>query len=656
MTTAYDPAKGPPAPIDESNFYIPMVNARPISARPQSSTSSRAQSIARTRSASVSEAPRMHDRSNSNSPNANTPTPTRPASPFYAHLPTSDDQDMDDPFQHAANLFRTAIASSDQESAPRAFETTLGILGELILSDYKGQIYINRILHRDIGEDAAAALALIISTITPLFSKMAENNASLDHSNPDIASFLHLAGVKSNINKFKDPNDEAILSLQNEVQRLKSVITDKDNHIGALVAQIQKLQLENKKLGKKPAAQSEPTPPASDDILNQILNSLTTLHKRIEILENPNSDKSLGTSIHAPKTTPSPPNKTTPTPLPTPQVWVPNHTLRLKGEFIHANFPGGIPHPLVTSSQYPKGHPSCYEPIPPPTNTKSGSAVLPKFPPEVTSAQGGKTKGKGKGKGKATLGPTSSQAESSNVGKNAPPPPPTPSFFEGLCPMPASWDKEVEYATTQGAANLMANLPPPHVNPAPPAEYINPPIAPTFASKAKAATNIPQPKAASQTKSKTANRPKPKVVNARNDVRYQLLFKDKSRVTNINDRPSTFHLVATFNAALKERIPAELVKEHPSLKGPSGVVSRANWSASNNIAVWLHEAVTHVSFPGLSNIMVTAAQSLNITGSSIPEFKRFSPMLQFFLSSPLVRTSDRCHTHGLTPVPLSVHQ
>ncbi|KAG5634272.1 hypothetical protein H0H81_002583 [Sphagnurus paluster] len=613
-----------------------MVNAGPLSSHPNNSTSSRA-ITARSRSASYSEAQKMNDQPPSPiSPS--TPTPMRPASPTYSLSALSDDQDMivPTPIEHAANLLREAISAANRETAALAFESTIAILEHILHRDHKGEIHINHLFHRNAGEDAAAAFASIIEAITPLLSKMAEFNATLDHSDPKVAKFLHLAGVQPNINKFKDPNDDAILSLQNEVQQLKSLLTEKDNQIGSLAAQNGALQSEIKKLGKKPAAPGEPTSPAlTDPALRQILSTISNMQKEITELKNPKLTKSLGASIHAPNPIPPHPNPNTPAPrAPAPQVWVPDHTMRLKGEFINANFPGGVPHPLVTSTQYPKGHPSCYEPIPPPANTRIGTSVLPKFPPEVTSAQGGKTKGKGKGKGKATLGPSPSQAESSNAARSAPPPPP-PSFFEDLYPMPASWDEEVEYATTQGTANILADLPPAHHNPPPPTSYINPPAAPTFTSKAKAAASLPQPTAPNQPKGKAVSRPKTKVVNARNDVRYQLIFKDKSRVTDVNNRPTTFELVAAFNSALKERIPAELAKDHPSLKGPLGVVSRANWSASNNVAVWLHEAVTHVTFPGLSNIMVTAAQTLNITGSSIPEFKRFSPTCQIETQVPI---------------------
>ncbi|KAG5633803.1 hypothetical protein H0H81_005191 [Sphagnurus paluster] len=88
-------------------------------------------------------------------------------------------------------------------------------------------------------------------------------------------------------------------------------------------------------------------------------------------------------------------------------------------------------------------------------------------------------KGKGKGKGKATLGPSPSQAESSNTGRSVPQLPPT-----GVYTMPFSWDKEMEHISTQGAAELEANLPPVCYNPPPPAEYINPPTATSFAARA----------------------------------------------------------------------------------------------------------------------------------------------------------------------------
>ncbi|KAG5634190.1 hypothetical protein H0H81_003003 [Sphagnurus paluster] len=278
---------------------------------------------------------------------------------------------------------------------------------------------------------------------------------------------------------------------------------------------------------------------------------------------------------------------------------------------------------MVTSTQYPKGHPDCYEPNPDAQAPRNSFTAPPRFPPEVNTAQGGKPKGtdKGKGKGKATLGPSPSQAESSNVNRNVPQLP-----SSGLYTIPSfSWDEEMEHISTQGAAELESTLPPVYYNLPPPVEYINPPIATSFATRAKAAANIPQPAAPKQTKGKTPARPKTKIVNARKDIRYQLVFKDKSQVSNIHTWPAPFELVAAFNSALKEHIPAELAKDHPSLKDSLGVVSAANWSTSHNVAIWLHKAVTHVTFPGLSNIMVSATQKLGIMGSSIPKFKRFSP-------------------------------
>ncbi|KAG5634993.1 hypothetical protein H0H81_012790 [Sphagnurus paluster] len=468
------------------------------------------------------------------------------------------------------------------------------------------------------SEDAAATFAIAIDAITPLLSKMAQYNVQLDHSNPDIQKFLFLAGVTNNPNEFKDPNDTTILSLLDESCLLKSTITEKNQLIKSLQSQIQSLQKESKCLGKQPAAQgmlSSPTP--SNDILQQILTSITYMQKEIKEIKGQKADNSLGASIHTPN--PMPVIKPTPQLRPTPTgVWVPNHTLCLKGEFNRSNFPGGVPHPIVTSTQYPKGHPDCYKPIPTSQGQRNGTAVLPQFPPEVNTAQGGKPKGKGKGKGKATLGPSPSQAESSNTIRNIPHPPST-----GLYTMPLSWDEEMEHISTQGAAELEASLPPVYYNPPPPAKYIDPPTATSFAAKDKAAANIPQPAAPKQTKGKISARPKTKVINARKDIRYQLVFKDKSR------------LVVAFNSALKERILAELAKDHLSLKDSLGVVSMANWSASHNVAVWLHEAVTHVTFPGLSNLMVSAAQKLGIMGSSIPEFKCFSPTCQIETSVPI---------------------
>ncbi|KAG5633823.1 hypothetical protein H0H81_005051 [Sphagnurus paluster] len=183
--------------------------------------------------------------------------------------------------------------------------------------------------------------------------------------------------------------------------------------------------------------------------------------------------------------------------------------------------------------------------------------------------------------------------------------------------MPLSWDEEMEHISPQGAAELEANLPPVYYNPPPPAKYINPPPQPplllpgqrqllTFHSRWCAQTN---------------QRKNPSL--------------PKDQISNIHARPSSYELVAVFNSTLKESIPAELAKDHPSLTGPLGIVSVANWSASHNVAVWLHEAVTHVTFPGLSSIMISAAQKLDITGPSIPEFKHFAPTCQIETSVPI---------------------
>ncbi|KAG5643943.1 hypothetical protein H0H81_009842, partial [Sphagnurus paluster] len=78
-------------------------------------------------------------------------------------------------------------------------------------------------------------------------------------------------------------------------------------------------------------------------------------------------------------------------------------------------------------------------------------------------------------------------------------------------------NSKLDHATTQGAAHLLANPPSAHYTPPPPTNHNSPPAVATFASKAKAAANIPQPAAPKQPKGKSTSRPKTKAVNARNN-------------------------------------------------------------------------------------------------------------------------------------------
>ncbi|KAG5633605.1 hypothetical protein H0H81_006581 [Sphagnurus paluster] len=277
---------------------------------------------------------------------------------------------------HLANHLREAIASANAEMAASAFEPVIAILHHLLQRDLKGEIYINKMIHRNAGKDAAANFAFIIDAISPLLSKMAEHKVQLDHSNPEVAKFLHLASINNNLNAFKDPNNTAILSLQDEVRRLRSTITEKDQLLSSISEQNTNLRTEKIRLGKKPAASGKPTSPApANPILQQILSSLSHMQKEIAKLKGQKADKTLGASIHAP--TPKPPTSSKPTPqAPASRVWVPDHTLQPKGKYRAANFPGGVPHPMVTSTQYPKGHPSCYEPIPATQGPRNGIAVL----------------------------------------------------------------------------------------------------------------------------------------------------------------------------------------------------------------------------------------------------------------------------------------
>ncbi|KAG5650188.1 hypothetical protein H0H81_000394 [Sphagnurus paluster] len=389
--------------------------AGPITSRPSGSTSNRAR---RSRAPSLSTLMSNKTRSSSS---PTTPTPMRPCSPAFSHASLPDSElDSDTPdITAATNWLRSLIAEGDRETTPLAFAPVVSILHELLQRDAKEDIHIG-ILHRNTAEDAAANFATIIDAIMPLLKKMAHYNSQLDHSNPDISKFLQLAGINNNPRFFKDPNDDTILSLQDDITCFKSLVQEKDQQIKSLLDQIATLKSDNIRLGKQPATMGAPTSPAPiNTLLQEIHSAITDMQKEITELKGQKANNSLGASIHAPNF------KTTAKPNPQPRapavaVWVPDHTLRLMGKYNKANFPGGVPHPVIVSTQYPKGAPECYECIPATQAPRNGTAVLPKFPPEVNSTQGGKTKGKGKGKGKATLGPSPSQAESLNAPKGIP--------------------------------------------------------------------------------------------------------------------------------------------------------------------------------------------------------------------------------------------
>ncbi|KAG5634422.1 hypothetical protein H0H81_002050 [Sphagnurus paluster] len=336
----------------------------------------------------------------------------------HASLPNSEAENDTPDIIAVTDWLCSQVAEGDRETAPLAFPPIITILHDLLKRDAKEDIHIG-MLHRNTAEDAAANFAIIVDTIMPLIKKMVFCKAEIDYTNPDISKFLQLTGVHNNPCFFKDPNDDTILSLQDDLTQLKSLTQEKDLQINSLHNQIASLQAENNWLGKQPATSGVLTSPSPMELFVQELQA------------------------------------------PAAAVWVPDHTLHLKGKYNKANFPGWAPHPIITSTQYPKGTPECYKRTP-----RNGTAILPKFPPKATTTQGSKTKDKRKGKGKATLGPSPSQAESFKA------PAGIPQHIEcNLFTMPEfEWAEDIEHAITQGAAALEANLPPLHYNPPPPPE------------------------------------------------------------------------------------------------------------------------------------------------------------------------------------------